>query len=347
MIDLRPATESDDDDLRAMLHDNAMPSWVTMTLEREPSFLASLNRYGKDQPVIARQEGRPVGMYLYAEHPLHLNGQATALGYLGALRVNRQFRHRLRILRDGYASIRQLACGSSTPFWYTSVAADNEPARRLLEANLNGMPRYQRLGEVVTLALPRSRGRRSGLWRPLVAGEGETMCLAYNTSAARFHFSPALSPALLEQVGASFFVHPTIHGVACSMALWNQQAYKQVVARGYRQPLAAALPLYNTWARLSRRVPLPRINSHLDQTFLSFLAEGGATPTDVVALVRDALAICDSEVLTLGLHGEHPALPALRRAFKPTSYRTLVYAVSFDELPEIDDRPVQPEVAVL
>jgi hypothetical protein len=286
-------------------------------------------------------------MYLCAEHPVHVDGRPTRLGYLGALRVNRQFRHRLRILRDGYASVRQLAGAASTSFWYTSIAADNEPARRLLEANLRGMPRYRRLGEMVTLALPRSRGRPRGLWRPLAAAEVEAMCALHNASAARFQFSPALTPALVERTGARFFVHPAVDGIASSMALWNQQAYKQVVARGYRQPLATALPLYNAWARLARRVSLPPLHGRLDQSYLAFLADGNAAPSDLVALLQDALAICPSEVLTLGLHSAHPALPALRRAFKPACYRTLIYAVSFDELPELDGRPVQPEVAVL
>jgi len=331
-----------------MLGDNDMPSWVTMTMEREPSVLASLNRFGRDQAVIARLDGQPVGMYLCAEHPAHLNGNQTNLGYLGALRVNRDFRHRLRILRDGYASIRQLMSAGSAPFWYTSVALDNQPARRLLEANLRGMPRYQVLGEMVTLALPRARGQGKGFGQTVGEHDTEAICRTHNSAAAKFQFAPALTPAVAKQTCATFYTHASSGSITGCMALWNQQDFKQVVARAYRQPLAVALPLYNGWARLSRRVSLPRLNRPLDQTFLAFLAADGASPNEMVALVADALALCSSEVLTLGLHGNHPALPTLFRAFKPASYRTLIYSVNFDDgRLNFDDRPVQPEVSIL
>jgi hypothetical protein len=241
-----------------------------------------------------------------------------------------------------------LVCAGSTPFWYTSVAIDNEPARRLLEANLHGMPRYQQLGEMVTLALPRSRGKRNGFWQPTADHEIEAMCLAHNGAAEQFQFAPALTPAAVEKTGAKFYTHASAGRIAGCMALWNQQAYKQVVARAYRQPLAAGLPLYNAWARMSRRLALPRLNRPLDQTYLAFLATDQISPNEMVASVADALALCPSEVLTLGLHGSHPALPALRLAFKPALYRTLIYSVSFnDDTPNFDGRPVQPEVSIL
>lgn len=347
MIDLTVAGERDDADLRAMLRENAMPSWVAMSVEREPSLIGGLDHCCQERAVIARAGATPVGMYLCAQHPVHVNGRPATLGYLGGLRVNPAFRHRLRVLREGYASIRALSGAANPDVWYTSVAADNMPARRLLEAGLRGLPRYIALGELVTLALPRARARRLGHWRRARADEVESMCRMHNDAAVRYQLSPLLSPARVAASGANFFVHAPGDGVASCMALWNQQAYKQVVARGYRQPLSAGLQLYNSWARLSRRVVLPRLNERLDQSFLAFFAVPAEDASRMVALVRDALAICPSEVLTLGLHAAHPALPALLRAFRPATYRTIIYAVCFARQPEWDGRPVQPEVAVL
>lgn len=347
MIDLRLAGESDDADLRAMLRTNSMPSWVTMSMEREPSFLASLNRFGRECAVIARDGPTPVGMYLCAEHPVHINGQPTNFGYLGGLRVNPAYRHQLRVLRDGYASIRKLSGASNPDTWYTSVAAENAPARRLLEARLRDLPLYVAQGELVTLALPLARGKRLGLWRRPKAAEVKSMCQVHNRSAMRYQLSPELTPERAEATGADFFVQEVEGTVSSCMALWNQQTYKQVVARAYRQPLAAALPLYNLLARLAKRITLPPLNQQLDQSFLAFFAPRTEDASELVPLIRDALAINRSEVLTLGLHAAHPALPALIREFRPAIYRTIVYAVCFDQPPEWDARPVQPEVAVL
>jgi len=347
LIELRLAGESDDADLRAMLRSNSMPSWVTMSTEREPSLFGNLNYFGTDRVVIARDGETAVGMYLCAEHPVHINGRAASFGYLGGLRVNPAYRHRRRVLRDGYASIRSLSGASNPDTWYTSVATGNAAARRLLEAGLRDLPAYVAQGELLTLALPRARGKHQGLWRPPRAGELESMCHRHNAAAAQFQLSPELTPERVKACGANFYVRDAAGEPRGCMALWNQQAYKQVVARAYRQPLASVLPLYNLWARLSRRVTLPQLNQPLDQAFLAFFMPGTGDPGEIVAMICDALALSPSEVLTLGLHAAHPALPELLRVFKPVVYRTMVYTVCFARPPQWDGRPVQPEIAIL
>lgn len=347
MIDLRLAGDSDDADLRAMLRTNSMPSWATMSMEREPSFLGSLNRFGSERAVIARDGPTPVGMYVCAEHPVHINGRPTSFGYLGGLRVNPTYRHQLHVLRDGYASIRKLSGATNPDTWYTSIAAENAPARRLLEAHLHDLPLYVAQGELVTLALPRARGKRLGLWHRPKGAEVKSMCQVHNGSAMRYQLSPELTPERAEATGADFFVREVEGEIGSCMALWNQQAYKQVVARSYRQPLTTILPLYNSWARLTKRIILPALNQQLDQSFLAFFAPHTEDSSELIPLIRDALAICRSEVLTLGLHAAHPALPTLIRVFRPAIYRTIVYAVCFGQPPQWDSRPVQPEVAVL
>ncbi|RIX47524.1 MAG: GNAT family N-acetyltransferase [Rhodocyclales bacterium GT-UBC] len=347
MIDLSLAGAADDADLRAMLRSNPMPGWVTLSLEREPSWAAGQNRFGRERVVIARDGTTAVGMYACAEHPVHVDGRPANLGYLGGLRVNPAYRHRLRVLRAGYASIPRLSGIANPNLWYTSIAAENRPARRLLEAGLADLPRYVALGEMLTLALPKSRGKRLGRWRPIQASEGQALCRVHNASAARFQFAPVLTPEGMATTGATFFVTGESGCIDACMAIWNQQAYKQVVARAYRPALAAALPLYNAWARLARRIALPRLNQALDQSFLAFFAPGSDDAATLIPLIQDALAICPSQVLTFGCHAAHPALPALLRTFKPALYRTVVYAVCFDSPPAWDARPVQPEVAIL
>ena len=153
MTTFRVATDSDDAVLRAMLRENGMPTWVEMTIEREPSFFAGKNLFGRDWAVIAEDKGDVVGMYTASVMPVHLNGKPTTLGYLGGLRVNPRHRRRIRYLREGYASIGRFAPGA-VPWWFTVVAAENESARRLLERGVPGMPPYHPQGDYVTFALP-------------------------------------------------------------------------------------------------------------------------------------------------------------------------------------------------
>lgn len=341
------ATQEDDAILRALLRENPMPGWVTMAMEREPSYYSGSNHFGRDWAIVARHGDMPIGMYACSEQPVHLNGAPTELGYLGALRVQQRYRNRARILREGFASVRACSRARGPELWYTAIASENLIARRVLEANLKGMPRYRPVNELVTLAMPKARGRQHGLWRPARAEEMHEICAFHNRQASRYQFAPLLSPELACKTGASFFVHKRQGTLAASMALWNQQAYKQVVARVYRWPLGMLLPFYNAYARLTRRVALPRPGQALDQASLAFLAVSPSLERQIVQLVEDALARCPAGVLTIGLHDRHPWLASLRRAFKPAVYKAQIYAVCFEDTLPLDGRPAQPEVALL
>lgn len=348
MIRFAAATPGDDAELRALLRENSMASWVTMAVEREPAFFAGMDRFGRDHAVIARDAGRAVGMYVRSVHPVHLNGQPARIGYLGGLRIDAGYRRRVRALREGFAAAFRADQDAGVGFYYTCIASENRAARRLLEANLNGLPRYVEAGEVVALVMPRVRGKKLGHWQPMRQDEGDAVCALHNAIAASRQFSPALDPMTLSTTGADFFVCRDAAGepVAC-MALWNQNAYKQVVARAYRQPLAALRPLYNLVAAARRRVTLPRPGNAVDQTYLAFLAADAKRAPPLPELVADALSLCSTAVLTMGISARAPELRDITARFRPASYTMTVYTVAYGEPPDLDGRPVQPEVAVL
>jgi len=87
MTTFRLATEADDDLLRSILRDNAMPTWVDMAIAREPSFFAGKNLFGEDWAVVAEEKGDVIGIYTASVLPLHIDGRPERLGYLGGLRV--------------------------------------------------------------------------------------------------------------------------------------------------------------------------------------------------------------------------------------------------------------------
>lgn len=347
MISLSRATAEDDAALRALLRDNPMPSWVRMSVAREPSYFAGCDRFGRDWAVVAHEGNALVGMYACSRQPVHMNGEPIGIGYLGSLRVDPRYRHRLRILRAGFDSVRRLSPPPPPEHWYTAIAAGNRPARRLLEANLRGMPRYRPCNELVSLALPGARYRSHSLWRPVAPTELTALCDLHNRSAGQYQFAPALTPGMALATGATFYAIDGSRGLAACMALWRQQAYKQVTAYGYRAPLEHVLPLYNAYARLTQRVALPPVGRALDQTNLAFLAVADGCRHGPAVLIEDALALAGSPVLTLGLHERHPWLGTLMRTFRPLTYRTRIYVVSFAASPDLDGRPAQPEAAVL
>ena len=347
MTTFRVATQADDETVRALLRETAMPSWADMAIEREPSYFGA-----NEWAVIAEEDGEVVGIYTASVLPAHADGQPTRLGYLGGLRVKPQRRRRIRHLREGYASVPMLA-REAVPWWFTTIGSDNVVARRLLEAGVPGLPAYHFRGEYETFALPASRGRRRGIWRRFEGmGQAEAcphrgrlararcgdrlqpVLALHNSLAARFQCSPVLDDDLVLRVG-NFFVCDG--GVA---ALWDQRAFKRIVARRYRWP--SLITPYNAWAKVFRRIPLPREGGALDHTFIAFFAMESPS----VEAIEDLLSHCQTPVATIGLHAENPLCEIVRR-FKPMSTRSRVYGVSFDGSVPPNGRPAQPEAALL
>jgi hypothetical protein len=346
---LRVATQADDALIRSLLRSNAMPTWVDMAIEREPSFFAAENLFGHDWAVIAEDEGDTVGMYTAAVLPVHVNGRPERLGYLGGLRVNPRYRRRIRYLREGYASIEALAPAlGSRSWWFTVVAAQNDAARRLLERGVAGLPTYYFQGDYVTYVLPVARGKLRHLWRRAAPADVPRIVELHNFHAAAVQYSPVLDESLVERIGyQQFFLHEQ-RGVPVGVAaLWDQRAFKQIVARRYRGALGTLVPAYNLYAKLFRRIPLPREGHALEQTFIAFLTLAEDVRANAHALVQDLLGHCQTPAASLGLHAGHPLTATLER-FKPICYPAKVYGVSLDAtLPRADSRPVQPEAALL
>lgn len=363
MTVFRLAMPDDDPQLRRLLRDNGMPGWVEMATLREPSYFAGLDHFGRDWAVLAeeRAEGRArdaaqpgaelVGMYGASIQPLYVNGAVEQVGYLGGLRVQAAHRRRIRHLREGYASIRPLApVPTSLPWWFTVVAAENQVARRLLEAGVSGLPRYRPIGNYTTHALASARGRLRGLWRAPRAGELPALLAWHQQLAAQQQLTPALDEQRLAHIGLDGLRVCSDGGTFVGMALlWDQSAYKQVVARSYRGALRWLLPVWNGYARLARRVVLPAQGQALKQSFIAFLTLAPQVLADrrmARDLLSDLLSTCPAPVAALGLHDDHPLLPVLS-GFAPLRYAAKVYAVEFDEPARLDDRPVQPEAALL
>jgi hypothetical protein len=350
MTVLRLAGPDDDAQLRRLLRDNGMLGWVEMAIQREPSYAAGLDHFGRDWAVLAEDGDDTVGMYSASVLPLHVNGAVEQVGYLGGLRVQTAHRRRIRHLREGYASIRPLApVPASLPWWFTVVAADNQVARRLLEAGVRGLPRYRAIGSYTTHALATVRGRSRGLWRGVRPGELPALLAWHQQLAAQQQLTPALDEQRLAHIGLhGLRVCTDGDGFVGMAVLWDQSAWKQVVARRYRGALRWLLPSYNAYARLMRRVVLPAQGEALKQSFVAFLTLAPQVLADrsmARDLLADLLSTCPTPVAALGLHDEHPLLPVLS-GFAPLRYAAKVYAVEFDEPARLDDRPVQPEAAL-
>jgi hypothetical protein len=359
----RTASLSDDAELRATLRSGSMDSWVQLSLEREPSFFVGEGIVGESVAVIATEVRSPnstVGMYTCAFLPVHVNGRPECVGYLGGLRVNKPYQHKLRIVKGGFASIPHVVTNRGTvPFWFTSVAADNSTARRLLEARLSGMPVYRFVGNVGTLVLSVQQGKSRSLLQRAEPQDVPALVDFYNRQSAAYQFSPVLTEEWLLGLSGrwglrlqDFLLLKDGRSVRGCVAIWDQRTFKQVAIHGYRHPLNTLRVPYNWCTRLLRRVQLPETGQRLEQASLAFLAFDTQVQDLAIDALREALVKVREKSATIGICGLSSAnalYSPLKAKLRAHTYLTRIDTVVWpgDLEPVLDGRPPQPEVATL
>ena len=137
---------------------------------------------------------------------------------------------------------------------------------------------------------------------------------------------------------------------AC-FALWDQRRIKQTVVRSYRYPLNQLRVLYNLFARLRHRVRLPAPGRPIDYIFIAFMAIDKIAYPLVDHILSEALYRVRERgvgVAMLGCSALNPMLQQLEK-FPQERYSTYIYKVEWlgESSVVLDDKPVQPEIAIL
>lgn len=358
----RIAEGKDNEALKSILRDNSMESWVKLSLEREPDYFRADTLYGEPLTIIAERHHEKtdvVGMYNSNIMPVFVNGRAERVPYLGGLRVNKHYRNRYRLFKYGSQSAVNLLPRGTLPYSFTSIATDNHVARKLFEANLDGMPHYQLLGNMVTLALPVSKGRGQGLMQPATVADIKSLVMFYNRQARGFQFAPVLDEEWLRGLDGSngmtlgdFWLYKEEGKVKACLAVWDQRAFKQTLVRGYRFPLNHLRSIYNLAAGILGHIQLPQVGVALQQVYLSFFAFDNSSSVDVVSLIREGLSHASdkqAKVAVIGLAEKNPLLKEIEGSFPCMPYRTCIELVFLDgvEASDLSALSPQPEVAIL
>jgi len=357
----RMATVDDNTVLQDILRNNAMESWVRLTMEHEPDYFAAGQLFGESHTLLAHRENQPneiVGMCAWTLLPGHVNGKTTITGYLGELRVQPAFRHRLSVIRNGFRAVQQFSAAQSPPFWFTSIAGENLAAKRLLEAQLPGLPVYLPRGEMNTLAFPAYQCKSSSLWQAATTADIPALVEFYNAQQQQWQFAPQLTSAWLQQLDGSnglqlqdFYLLKRDGRITACVALWDQRRFKQTVVRGYRFPLNLLRPIYNLYAGAAGRVSLPVAGKQIDYLFLAFLAVDESEQHLITNLIQEALSLVKQRnvaLAMLGLAKDNPLLGKLIR--QPHElYVTTIDSVDWpgEAAAALDNRPAQPEIALL
>ena len=355
------ATLDDDNSLRRLLSENSMDSWVNISLEKEPSYFNAQNLMGQSYTMIATDTviKKKVGMYSCSYMQMYLNQKVQEIAYFGELRVDEEHRNKIRILKNGYKSLKTLLpYREKESLYITSLASQNYKARRVLEARLKGMPTYTPIGEMSTLIFATSFKNENK--KIIKASEKDISRIVkfYNKCAKRYHFSPHLTQTWLSELSVEkglsindFYIFEHNGEIEACFALWDQREFKQSVIKSYKKPLSTFRPLYNIFAKYTKRLELPKENTRLEQVYIAFFA---TTKSELhLELIQEAASIAKAKgvkACILGLSSQHPNLKSLQKKLKANVYKTCIEIVGFEYKVKIElnkNLLIQPEVALL
>ncbi len=355
------ACRQDDPDLRRLLRENPMPGRISLTFEREPDFFAGTSE--GELTIMAREEGRVVCVGRCTTRMHFIEGVPRHVAYLGELRLDAAARGRLSVVREGYQFCRHVQRETPAEAMFTSIAADNRPAIRLLERGLPGMPRYRFLTEYVTavISVPTrpTRGEHVDCASTCRVEEIEALVAFLAWEGRRHELAFAWTRELLQRpsdlwLAAGDFTLVQAGGrIVAAGALWDQRRFRQTVIRGYDRALSLARPIHNTLARMFGGPRMPPVGSVLALAHVSPLtyAPGGeAAVVDVVRSLFPAARAGGVELLSAGFAAQDPALGCLRRAFRLREYVSRIYQVDWPDEPAtllIGSESLRPEVALL
>ncbi len=355
------ATAADDADIRRLLRENPMRGNISLSLEREPDYFADAGLPGETkQTIVARHRGRLVCAGSCTFRSRFVNGNPCRVGYLGGLRLDESAAGSFGFVRRGYEFFRTIQADAPADFYFTSIAADNDRARRLLERGLPGMPLYECIGGYATILLPTKRRlpvRSAPVGAALLM---EQLMPLLNQHNARYQFAPCWSTdelSALETLGLrrdDFRVIREGARIIAGAALWDQRVFRQTVIRGYPPLLAFARPALNLAAPATGQVRLPAVGETLANAFISHFAvvpDGPETMLGLLDELRNLASQRGIDLLTLGFAAGDPRLAALRRQFRCREYHSRLYVVRWPDCGgsarELDGRIPAPEVALL
>jgi hypothetical protein len=358
------AGREDDADIRSLLRDNELGGWVRLSLERTPeAFAADFGLSRSHNFIVARDRttGEAVGVCERSVRDAYVDGEVRRLPYLGSLRVARAYRHRIRVLKGGFAAIRELLHEhSDLPCALTSITADNHAARRILCAALPGMPVYRPYAELSTFAIRTADHPALPGVEVANAADIPAIAVLLQRIHRNFQFAPVWRATDLERLFAigglhieDFLIVRRGPGVRGCLAVWDQSGVKQTMVRGYAPWLAQMRPLANLVAPLTGMPRLPDPGSPLRQAYLSHVA----VEDDDTAVFRPLLTAGLSQarrrgfdIALTGFATTHPFASVTKRQ-SAVRYRSLLHLVHWPDAASLIDasthRTPHPEIAVM
>jgi hypothetical protein len=280
------AGEAEDDALRTLLRQIAMPGNITLSFLREPSFFLAEQAGSVLSQVLVckdRKLGQIVGMGSRNVRCVYIDGKPMRVGYLSMLRGLQESRGNIALAR-GYKYLQTLHADGAVPYYFTTILDDNTDAKVLLTSARAGLPIYSPVACLITYLIPLRRNRvRKGSSNPVSRidqrrlPEAVTFLQEWNS---QYQFAPVYT--LEDMLGQSnllpcfswenFYVYQENDKISGTLGVWDQRSFKQTTVMSYSKKMQFMRPLYNVYAYITGSPGLPQAGAEIKLLYAAFLS---------------------------------------------------------------------------
>lgn len=357
------AGEAEDEELRILLRRIAMPGNITLSFQREPSFLLA-EQAGSiaSQVMVCRERTKEqiVGMGSRSIRDMYIDGEAARVGYLSMLRGVPEARGNIALAR-GYRYLRELHADGAVPYYFTTILDDNTEAKNLLTSARGGLPVYKPLAQLITYLIPlrrnRSRKNASNAVSKVSRHQLPEAVAFLQQWNSRYQFAPVytledilgqskLLPAFCWEHFYVYQAHGEIYG---TLGIWDQQSFKQTIVTAYSRKMQFARPFYNLYAAITGNPGLPSTGAEIKVLYASFLSGEQSVFETLLQQVLKNWSGKGYDYLSVGVCADNP-LAQIAARYATQHIASTVYVVYWQDenvtLPEAE-RPVHVEIATL
>lgn len=280
------AGEAEEDELRALLRQISMPGNITLSFQREPSFLLAEQAGSLASQVMIckdRLKNQIVGMGSRSVRLVYIDGKPERVGYLSMLRSVPEARGNITLAR-GYRYIRTLHADGAVPYYFTTILDDNTYAKNLLTSARAGLPIYKPLARLLTYLIPLRRNGIRKSANSLVSRVDQhqlpNAVIFLQNWNSRYQLAPMYT--VEDMLGQSsllpgfcwenFYVYREHGEVKGTLGVWDQQSFKQTVVAAYSKKMQFIRPFYNVYASLRGDAGLPQVGAQIKLLYAAFLS---------------------------------------------------------------------------
>ena len=340
------ATPANDAEIRNLLGKNPVPGAVSIAYLRGPSYMESLKVEGKFSETVTGRDtdsGLLIGLGTRSVKNCFINGRESPIGYLGSLRLIKEYRGSNYLAR-GYRELKRLHQEGRVKLYLTTIIESNKGARAILTSGRAGLPAYNDYGRFCSMAISLRQKFRPRLppglaIRPADSEDIPAIIDFWRREGPEKQFFPEylerdFEPGgLLRGLKAEDILLAFQNGIlAGTVGAWNQQSFRQSRVMAYNPWLGAFRPVYNSIARVIGFPSLPQTGIDLDYFNLSVVCIRNNDRQIFASLLSDLLSKNRGEhdFMMAGMHESDPLLADLKR-YRHFTYASRLYIVCWDD----------------